>query len=937
MNFLTWSGRWSSAAPAIPTIILFVALLFLPQARIEGRRITRTVSPRLPTIRRALLGFGLLLVAVASIVAVAARPDVRIVGLALVTAFIMLSLVPLIGWSGQISLAQVTFVGIGAWAAVEFARGGGQVFGLELFSPGSPWLLLAGAVVAVPVGVLMALPALRLQGLYLALATLAFARLAEFVIFDQPEVFGGAGRRIGNLEVFGATPAKPFTILGIHFPEDAGFVLFVAAMFCVFGFAIVLTRRGAFGRRLVAMKDSPAACATLGVNLTSTKVAVFALSAAIAGFGGAMLGMLRGSASTANFQVLQGLPYVILIVVAGASVVSGALLGAVLFQLPVFLLDRLGAWEVRLPIVSTFKPFVIWNRLSTGFLGIALGRRPDGIVPGVSSELEERRRPRSPSVPVNEARSLPARSTAALPRELGEVVLTVDDVVVRFGGLCALDGVSFAVRERGITGLIGPNGAGKTTLFNVITGLQVPTSGAVRISDEDITNAKPHTRARMGIGRTFQRLETFGTLTVRENVLVGAEMRRRWSRDTFDANVLTTELIERVGLQSVADEKVDTLATGTARLVEVARALAGNPKVLLLDEPSAGLNEHETRALGSLLGDLTREGLAVLLVEHDMSLVMAACDHIHVLDFGSLIAEGSPADVQANPEVQVAYLGSDEQGRARHGGLVEVAAREAGAEADLPVTTDADASRRRERTGGHGDALVLRDVRAAYGLIDVLHGIDLTIPTGSVFALLGPNGAGKSTTLRVASGLLKPTGGAVEALGVDVTGDSADRIARRGVCLVPEGRGVFPNLTVLENLRMATYSGTDFATVAERAFQRFPRLRDRRKQVAGTLSGGEQQMLAMARALATEPRLLLLDELSMGLAPLIVEELYEVVARIAADDVSILVVEQFAHEALGIADVAAVMLHGRIEHTGAPRDIGDALSRTYLGESVAPR
>jgi branched-chain amino acid transport system permease protein len=391
-NFLTWSGRWSPAGQAIPTIILFGALLFLPQARIEGRRIGRVIAPRLPTIKRALFGFGLLIVGVFLLIGVISRPDVRMVGLAIVTAFIMLSLVPLIGWSGQISLAQITFVGIGAWAAVEFANGGGQVFGLEIFSPGSPWLLLVGAIVAVPIGVLMALPALRLQGLYLALATLAFARLAEFVIFDQPEVFGGAGRRLADMEVFGQNFTDPFSFLGLDFPQDAGFVMFITVMFCVFGFLIVLMRRGAFGRRLMAMKDSPAACATLGVNLLTTKVAVFALSAAIAGFGGAMLGMLRGSASTANYQVLQGLPYVILIVVGGASVVSGALLGGFLFQLPVFLVDRLSTWEISLPLLGTFKPFVIWNRIATGLLGIALGRQPEGIVPEVSSELEEKRR-----------------------------------------------------------------------------------------------------------------------------------------------------------------------------------------------------------------------------------------------------------------------------------------------------------------------------------------------------------------------------------------------------------------------------------------------------------------------------------------------------------------------------------------------------------------
>jgi branched-chain amino acid transport system permease protein len=394
-NFLTWSGRWSPAGAAIPTIILFLALLFLPQARIEGRRIGKVIAPRLPTIKRALFGFAVLFLTVFVLTGLISRPDVRTVGLAMVSAFIMLSLVPLIGWAGQISLAQITFVGIGAWAAVEFADGGGQVFGFTPFAAGSPWLLVVGALVAVPIGVLMALPALRLQGLYLALATLAFARLAEFVIFDQPEVFGGAGRRLADMRLFGSDVTAPFSFLGLDFPQDAGFVLVITFMFCLFGFGVVLMRRGAFGRRLEAMKDSPAACATLGVNLLTTKVAVFALSAAMAGFGGAMLGMLRGSAATVNFQVLQGLPYVILIVVGGASVVSGALLGGVLFQSFPFLVDKFGDTEVTLPLLGTFQPLVIWQRLGTGLLGVTLGRRPEGIVPEVSSELEEKRRKRS--------------------------------------------------------------------------------------------------------------------------------------------------------------------------------------------------------------------------------------------------------------------------------------------------------------------------------------------------------------------------------------------------------------------------------------------------------------------------------------------------------------------------------------------------------------
>jgi branched-chain amino acid transport system ATP-binding protein len=227
--------------------------------------------------------------------------------------------------------------------------------------------------------------------------------------------------------------------------------------------------------------------------------------------------------------------------------------------------------------------------------------------------------------------------------------------------------------------------------------------------------------------------------------------------------------------------------------------------------------------------------------------------------------------------------------------------------------------------------LELRDIRAAYGRIEVLHGVDLAVPEGTVFALLGPNGAGKTTTLNIVSGQMSPTGGSVYLAGNRVNGVSPDRLARAGVCTVPEGRGIFRNLTVRENLRMMTYAGCMLDHVESVAYERFPVLADRRSQVAGTLSGGEQQMLAMARGLSVDPALLLLDELSMGLAPMVVEELYGIVAQIAATGVSILVVEQFARTVLGVADRAAVMAQGRVHRVGTPDEIEEELSSAYLG------
>jgi len=511
--------------------------------------------------------------------------------------------------------------------------------------------------------------------------------------------------------------------------------------------------------------------------------------------------------------------------------------------------------------------------------------------------------------------------------------LTVEEVAVRFGGVQALQSVNLTVHPGAVNGLIGPNGAGKTTLFNVITGLQPPTRGSVHLGGTDVTHVPPHRRARMGIARTFQRLELFGTLTARENVQMAAETRRH--KPTGVSSITEADiLLEHVGLSAVADEPGDLLPTGLARLLELARALATGPSVLLLDEPSSGLNHEETEALGRVLTDLAARGMAVLLVEHDMGLVMSICDHVTVLDYGAVIAHGDPATVQADPAVQAAYLGAEE-------GSTAPAPGSAARVRPVPVPGEPGLGDMVAFPGGATGAepappmLALSDVRAAYGRIEVVHGVSLEVPEGSVFALLGPNGAGKSTLLKVASGALVPTAGTVTFGGVEIRGMSPDRLARQGLCAVPEGRAVFPNLTVAENILMYSYRGrsTKVGDLEEQSYARFPVLGERRRQLAGRLSGGEQQMLALARALFTNPRVLLLDEISMGLAPLVVAELYELVAQtVAQEGITILLVEQFAQTALAIADQAAVMVNGLVVLTGSPADVADHLLSAYMGE-----
>jgi branched-chain amino acid transport system ATP-binding protein len=240
-------------------------------------------------------------------------------------------------------------------------------------------------------------------------------------------------------------------------------------------------------------------------------------------------------------------------------------------------------------------------------------------------------------------------------------LLEVSSVSVRFGGNVAVQEVDLSAEAGRITGLIGPNGAGKTTLFNVITGLQTPTRGKVLIDGEDITGLPPFKRARKGLARTFQRLELFGALTVRENIQVAASIRRRWGKTEDHPAETASRLIARVGLEAMADVRASDLPTGQARLVELGRALATEPRILLLDEPASGQDESETEHFADLLRDLAGEGIGILLVEHDMQLVMNVCEYIHVLDFGRLMAAGSPAAIRNDPAVLAAYLGSEWQ------------------------------------------------------------------------------------------------------------------------------------------------------------------------------------------------------------------------------------------------------------------------------------
>ncbi|HYA68885.1 MAG TPA: ATP-binding cassette domain-containing protein, partial [Acidimicrobiales bacterium] len=494
-------------------------------------------------------------------------------------------------------------------------------------------------------------------------------------------------------------------------------------------------------------------------------------------------------------------------------------------------------------------------------------------------------------------------------------LLEASGISKRFGGIVALADVSIHLEEKESVGLIGPNGAGKTTLFDCLTGLVRPDSGTVVFEGTSIGHLPPYRRSRLGISRTFQRLELFSGMTPREHLIVTERVRsgkgRLWKdlvglgRPTAREQRSAIELLGLVGLDGVADVPVDALSLGHARLVELARALVGPPKLLMLDEPSSGLSDAERDALVSVLQRVRSErGTTILIVEHDLELVATVASRLVVLESGRLIADGPVQTVMAAAEVRRAYLGDEPVSGKRRAGS-------GSSDEHLAATA-------RPRQGGTAESkplLEFRDVEASYGPYHALFGVSFVVPEGSAVALVGSNGAGKSTVARVASGLVRSTAGTVIFDGHDITGWPAWHIARQGLEQAPEGRSVFASLSVEDNLRIAFRGAVGQHgenEALERAYSSFGRLAERRTQLAGTLSGGEQRMLSLAKALAVPRRLLIVDELSLGLAPSLLDDVYAALEAIRASGTSLLVVEQHAQRVLEMADGVVVLVRGRV-------------------------
>jgi branched-chain amino acid transport system ATP-binding protein len=514
-----------------------------------------------------------------------------------------------------------------------------------------------------------------------------------------------------------------------------------------------------------------------------------------------------------------------------------------------------------------------------------------------------------------------------------EPLLEISNLVKRYGGLVAIDHIDLQLQSGAITGVIGPNGAGKSTIIGLIGGAIAASEGSICLDGAEITRLPASERARIGIGRTYQIPRPFLDMTVEENLEVAQYSIAPFISSTV-ARAQRETLLARTGLSDAARLAARALPLLRRKRLEVARALALNPRILLLDEVGAGLVDSEITELIALIHSIIDPRTAIVIVEHVIRVVRECCARTMVLNFGKKLIEGPTTKILADDQVASVYLGTGGARKTRELSVeTEESARLAAPDSEkrilaalIPPPSGAKSGR---------PLVQLEGVSAGYGQARVLRGIDLWIEEGQAIAILGANGAGKTTLARVISGAIPPTAGRVWFAGEDVTGFSPHKISKLGLAHCMEGRRIFPTLTVKENLLIAVRGATATESRERLAsvYDLFPVLAERKDQPGTSMSGGQQQMLAIGRALMARPRLVIFDEISLGLAPVIMDGLYQALAFLRQSRVTLIVIEQDVDRALALADYAHVLEHGQFALSGEPIQIAadPRLRHIYIG------
>ncbi|MDA8398810.1 MAG: ATP-binding cassette domain-containing protein [Actinomycetota bacterium] len=841
----------------------------------------------------------------------------------------------LIGQAGQVSLAQAAFVGVGAVTAIDIG------------SHGLPWpvAFLAAMVICGVLSGLVGIPLLRARGLQVAIATLVFQLFAQTFLASS-----------------GVVSTSSYFNRPSYLTADSSYYYFSLILVVLAVIALKRVRITRPGRTFLAVRDSESRVAAFGIRAGTTKLLAYAMAGAAAGLGGAIFALQQGSLGPTGgpFQLQPSLLLVAVALIGGAGSPTGIIAASIVVNaLPHILPTTAGnytlvAVPVLMIVIMIFQPRGFGGFLKTldTFLGNLLAGKPARYDPEPKhADIETTRRC---IAGLREAQTLREHSaTDPAPAARSPLLFVAKGITVRFGGVTALDSVDIAVERGKIVGLIGSNGAGKSTFFNVVSGL-VRASGSIQYAGVDLMASPAFGRKGLGVARTFQEIGIPKQASVLENmVMAQSSLARYWTLEGILAlpRTISTERklrrqanlsLELFGLDHLADIPLGDLPHGTMRLVEVAAAVTTVPDLLLLDEATAGLTSQEADALADRLRLLRDEmGVSMLVIEHHVPFIANVCDYCYCLDTGKVIASGPPAEVTREPIVITSFLGEQEVHRTHRDRSDALAPDgELATDRTAPQPLVATSATAAADTRTPAKLLEVNGLCSGYGSLQVLFDVSFWIAQGEIVLLMGSNGAGKTTTLRTLCGLIKPKAGRIVFAGRDITGRSPEDLVTSGLVMVPEGRGMLPELTVAENLHLGAYTSRNNAEIKERldaSFETFPILAKRSKEQAGSLSGGEQQMLAIARALMSNPQLLLIDEASLGLSPLMTETTFEMLSRLnTVNGLSILVVEQKV-AALDLAKRVYVMEKGQIstaaEGTGM-NEIRSFLEKAYLGSSL---
>jgi ABC-type branched-subunit amino acid transport system ATPase component/branched-subunit amino acid ABC-type transport system permease component len=758
-----------------------------------------------------------------------------------------------------------------------------------------------GTALAALTGAVVGFLIMRRRGVYFALLTLAFTQLFFTICYRWTDVTGGENG-ISGLK-------RPDSFFGLDLRSDYAFYYVCMVLLVV---CMVLIRRildAPFGRVLQAIRDNEVRAASVGYNPRRYRHVAVIISGTFVGFAGALFAFVNYFAYPEVFHSAFSGTIVAMTIVGGMRHFFGPIVGGAVY---VFFQDLLSSytkhWMIYFGLM--FMAFILFS--PNGIMG---------ILERLRGRLRKNRQGEESGGPVT-----PGAGPAAAPVDnhvgrcqdrppLGEETFRTDGVTKRFGALVAVDAVSISVRKGELRSVIGPNGAGKTTFFNTLTGNLPKDGGKVFFKGEDISNLEPHEVADRGIARSFQILSIFKDLTVFENIRVAVQAKtpHRFSflaatDDLMEINREAERILDQVGLTALHDQIAVNISHGDQRLLEIGITLAMQPELLMLDEPLAGLAATERVKIAGLIRALAGEH-TVILIDHDIDQILNISDRITVLHQGKVIAEGNPDEIKANPLVQEAYIGGFDR---KH--LVSHPPQR---RADTPL-------------------LEVERINTFYGKSHILHDVSLTIYPGELVCFLGRNGAGKTTTLHSIIGLTPPLRGDIRLGGTTIARLQAEQIARKGIMLVPQGRRIFPNLTVQENLQIALMqagrNGHPVEWTPDKVYQLLPKLGQLRNRRGEQMSGGELQMLAIGRALMGNGRLLMLDEPFEGLAPTIVEGLWKVINDLKKE-ITMLLVEQNADLALALGDRAYVINNGKIEFEGAAQTLIDehALRVKLLG------